>query len=248
MAAAHRSSEVQPGRKTADAHSQMKITEISRPQSLTDQAYQHLKAAIRSGAIEQHFFYPLGEMAAGFGISRTPVREAVLKLAHEGLLEILPQRGFRIREVAPEEAAEVFELRNLLEGRTVEKLARKSDPEELRKLRAILARQERLVNEPRRFLEVDEEFHLTMLELAGFRRAREFIVMLRDVIWLLGIKALSAPGRLEGVLSEHNRIVECIARKDAAAARRALRAHLDSTFRTIQQDRAAKVDRSARDG
>jgi DNA-binding GntR family transcriptional regulator len=234
--------------KTANGHSQMKMTEISRPKSLTDQAYHHLKAAIRSGALEQHYFYPLGEVAAEFGISRTPVREAVLKLAHEGLLEILPQRGFRIREVAPEEAAEVFELRNLLEGRTVEKLARKARADDLRKLRAILARQQRLVNEPRRFLDVDEEFHLTMLELAGFRRAREFIVMLRDVIWLLGIKALSAPGRLEGVLSEHSQIVDCIARKDPAAARRAVSAHLDSTYRTIEQGPPAKANRTDHNG
>src|SRR5438067_877979 len=95
----------------------VKIAGIDRPKSLTDHAYERLKAAIRDGSLNHRRFYPLGDLAAIFGISRTPVREAVLKLAHEGLVTILPQRGFRLREISPDEAAEVFELRSLIEGR-----------------------------------------------------------------------------------------------------------------------------------
>jgi len=226
----------------------MKIKEINRPRSLTDQAYQRLRAAIRNGALEPHRFYPLGEVATGFGISRTLVREAVLKLAHDGLLEILPQRGFRLPHISAAEAAEVFELRSLLEGRTVEKLAEKSSPEEAQRLRMIIKRQQRLVNEPARFLEVDEEFHLTMLNLAGFRRAREFIATLRDVIWSLGFTALSSPGRLDDVIAEHTRIVECIERHNVSAARAALTAHLESTYAQIQPDQRGGARRSGQDG
>lgn len=219
----------------AETRSRMGIEEIDRGRSLTEHAYHRLKAAIREGSIEAHRFYPLGDVAAGFGISRTPVREAVLKLSHEGLLEILPQRGFRIREISSEEAAEVFELRSLLEGRTVEKLAKKALPADVQKLRGILERQSRHLNDTPKFLEVDEEFHLTMLELAGFRRARDFIVSLRDVIWQLGSEALSLPGRLEEVLAEHTAVVDRVERGDAAGARRAIAGHLESTSAKIQQ-------------
>lgn len=210
-----------------------RMAEITRPKSLTDHAYERLKAAIRSGALEPHRFYPLGEIAQNFGISRTPVREAVLKLAHDGLLEILPQRGFRIREVGPEEMAEVFELRGLIEARTVENLAKKGTAGDIQSLRSILKRQERVVHDVGRFLDVDEEFHLTMLERAGLRRAREFMVTLRDIIWLLGLEALALPGRLEEVLAEHRRVVDAIERKDVTGARRAIESHLTSTYAKI---------------
>lgn len=226
-------------RSPTGTRSSMGIAEIDRPRSLTEHAYQRLKAAIREGSIEPRRFYPLGDVAEGFGISRTPVREAVLKLSHEGLLEILPQRGFRIREISPEEADEVFELRTLLEGRTVEKLAKRASPEDVRKLRAILRRQSRFLNDTPRFLEVDEEFHLTMLELAGFRRARDFMVSLRDVIWLLGSEALSLPGRLQEVLAEHTAVVDHIEHGEAAAGRRSIAGHLEST--------ATKIRRAERD-
>jgi DNA-binding GntR family transcriptional regulator len=226
----------------------MKLTEITRPKSLTDEAYQRLRAAVREGSLELHRFYRLGEIAARFGISRTPVREAVLKLAHEGLLEILPQRGFRLHHISVAEAAEVFELRSLLEGRTVEKLAEKGSSDEVQQLRMIIKRQERFVNQPARFLEVDEEFHLTMLNLAGFRRAREFIATLRDVIRSLGFTALSSPGRLDDVIAEHARIVECIEQHNPSAARAALTAHLESTYAQIRLDQRSSAGRFGQDG
>ena len=214
----------------------MKISEIHRPKSLTDEAYRRLRAAIRNGSLETHRFYPLGEVAARFGISRTPVREAVLKLAHEGLLEMLPQRGFHLREISLAEAEEIFELRGLLEGRTVEKLAEKRSSDEVRQLRKILKRQDRFVNEPRRFLEIDEEFHLTMLDLAGFHRAREFLATIRDVIWSLSFEALSCPGRLDHVISEHALIVDCIENGRPSAARSAIGLHLQRTYAQIRPD------------
>lgn len=223
----------------------VKIAGIARPKSLTDHAYERLKAAIRDGSLTHQQFYPLGDLAAIFGISRTPVREAVLKLAHEGLVTMLPQRGFRLREISPDEAIEVFELRSLIEGRAVEKLAKRATEQEIQDLRAILRRQQQAINDVGKFLDIDEEFHLHMLELAGLRRAREFLVSLRDIIWSLGSAALRLPGRLDEVLVEHMQLVECIAKKDATRARRAIDAHLHSTFNKIK---VAGEERSSHQG
>jgi DNA-binding GntR family transcriptional regulator len=225
----------------------MKITGINRPKSLTDEAYQRLRAAVSNGSLELQRFYPLGEVAAGFGISRTPVREAVLKLAHEGLLEIRP-RGFRLRHISLTEAVEIFELRSLLEGRTAEKVAAKCNLGEVQQLRSIIKRQQRLVNDPGRFLKADEQFHMTLLDLAGFRRAREFIAMLRDVIWSLGFEALSSPGRLDAVIVEHSHIVECIEQRSPAAAHAAINAHLESSYAQIRLNQRSGARNSSSNG
>ncbi len=231
------------GRRTKEAQGRsswsgkMSGVGIDRPKSLTEHAYDRLKAAIREGSLEPRRFYPLGDVASAFGISRTPVREAVLKLAHDGLLEILPQRGFRVREIPPEEAAEVFELRTLIEGRAVEKLGRFATEKDVRDFRAILRRQQRATHDTASFLNIDEEFHLTMLERAGLRRAREFLITLRDVIWILGFDALGLPGRLDEVLVEHTNVVDFIERHDPERARRALDTHLTSTFSKIKAAR-----------
>ncbi|MGH7966646.1 MAG: GntR family transcriptional regulator [Candidatus Binatia bacterium] len=223
----------------------VKIASIDRPKSLTDHAYERLKAAIRDGSLNHQQFYPLGDLASIFGISRTPVREAVLKLAHEGLVTMLPQRGFRLREISPQEATEVFELRSLIEGRAVEKLAKHATAQEIQDLRAILRRQQHAMNDVGTFLDIDEEFHLRMLELAGLRRAREFLVTLRDIIWSLGSTALHLPGRLNEVLVEHTKLVDGIEKKDPVRARRALDAHLHSTFHKIKAARAEQFPQTA---
>ena len=210
-------------------HTNIRISGINRPKSLTDSVYERLKAAIRNQTLRQRHFYPLGEIAAGFGISRTPVREAVIRLAQAGLVEVAPQRGFRVREIPPNEGKEVFELRSLIEGHAVEKLAKKATDEDLRVLRNILRRQQRLTNDVSKFLDVDEAFHLEMVDRAGLRRAHDFLSTLRDIIWLLGYTALSVPGRLEEVLAEHTAIVDRIEKRDRPGARKALDAHLEST-------------------
>lgn len=223
----------------------VKIAGIDRPKSLTDHAYERLKAAIRDGSLHHQRFYPLGDLASIFGISRTPVREAVLKLAHEGLVTMLPQRGFRLREISPQEAIEVFELRSLIEGRAVEKLAKNATQQEIQDLRAILLRQQHAINDVGKFLDIDEEFHLRMLELAGLRRAREFLVTLRDIIWSLGSAALHLPGRLDEVLVEHTQLVDCIEKKEPVRARRAIDTHLHSTFKKIKAAWAEQSSQTA---
>ncbi|MFQ5660043.1 MAG: GntR family transcriptional regulator [Gammaproteobacteria bacterium] len=217
----------------------MKISEIRQRLSLTEQAHARLKKAIREGVLTQHRFYPLRELAEQLGVSRTPVREAAIKLAHEGLAEIVPQRGFRVRTIPPAEVTEVFELRRILEGRAVEKLAERANRSDVRALFTLLERQERAIKDIPRFLDIDEEFHMRLLELSGLPRARDFLVTLRDIICLLGLEALNVGGRTEEVLKEHTAIVEGIARSNASEARQALLLHLDSTRDKIKNTASA---------
>ncbi|MFQ5667326.1 MAG: GntR family transcriptional regulator [Candidatus Binatia bacterium] len=211
-----------------------KIAGIDRPKSLTEHAYRRLKTAIREGSLVPEHFYPLGQMATQLGISRTPVREAVLRLEHDGLVEIVRQRGFRVRRVPWEEAAEVFELRSIIEGRALERVVKRAGPQDIRTLRAILRRQGHVTSDTARFLDIDEEFHLQIVEMAGLRRAKDFLITLRDVVWLVGFEVLRRRSRSAEVLAEHTAIVDAIEAGDPARVRQALDRHLASTYTKIK--------------
>jgi DNA-binding GntR family transcriptional regulator len=206
---------------------------IDRATSLADQAQISIKDAIRNGIIQPKRFYSEQGIADSLNISRTPVREAVLHLEHEGLLEVLPQRGFRIRDIPPVERDEIFELRTLLEVHIVKKGARRIDDSGIREIWAILERQARKRANFAAFLDADEEFHLRIAELAGFNKAKDFLAELRGTVWLLGFEALDRPQRVDRVLDEHRAIIESLEHKNANGAARAMKQHLDSTHEAV---------------
>ncbi|MGH9167415.1 MAG: GntR family transcriptional regulator [Acidimicrobiia bacterium] len=202
---------------------------IDRPDSLAQQAYRSIRQALRNQVLVHGEFYSESELAQSMGISRTPVREALIELAREGLVEIVPQRGFRLRILGPDDQREVFELRTVLESYVAERLARQATPDQVAQLREVLARQAGLVDEASEFLGVDEEFHLLMPRLVGLERTHEMLATLRGAMWLIGSTALSLPQRGPAVLSEHAAIVDAIADGDSKGAARALRHHIEQT-------------------
>ncbi len=208
---------------------------IDRPDSLAQQAYRAIRQAIRDRIIVHNVFYSEGELAESLGISRTPVREALIQLAREGLIEIVPQRGFRLRIIGPEERREIFELREVLESFVVEHLAKKATTDDVNQLREILRQQAALLDDPIRFLAVDEQFHLLMPRLAGLERTHQMMVSLRGAMWLLGSVALALPQRAPDVLKEHTAVVDAIEAHDVEAAVAAIRAHLKATARAAEQ-------------
>ncbi|CAN5378742.1 MAG: GntR family transcriptional regulator [Acidimicrobiia bacterium] len=213
---------------------------IDRPESLAQQAYQSIRMAIRRQALVRGKFHSENELAQSMGISRTPVREALIELAREGLVEIVPQRGFRLGELDAADQQEVFELRRVLESYVVRRLAAVATPDEVALLRDLLERQAGLIDDASEFLAVDEEFHLLMPRLVKLERTREMLLALRGAMWLMGSTALALPERSPTVLKEHLAVVNAIEAGNPAAAVRAIRRHIDKT--------AKAVEMSGRDG
>lgn len=207
------------------------IPAIERPDSLAQQAYRLLRLAIQRQELVQDTFYSESELAEFMGISRTPVREALIELAREGLVEIIPQRGFRLHVLDEGDRREVFDLRVVIEAYVVTELAKQATSDDVAQLRAILRRQAQFVDDADAFLEVDEEFHLLMPKLVGLRLADQMLGTLRGAMWLLGSSALALPERIPDVLDEHTAIVDAIEAGDAAAARRAIQRHVKVTAR-----------------
>lgn len=202
---------------------------LARPERLAQRAYQAIRQAIRHGILVHGDLYSENDLSSRLGISRTPVREALIELAREGLVEIAPQRGFRLRKLSLEEQREIFDLRRVLESYVVERLAKNATPEGVAQLKQLLAGQADHIDDPSAFLAVDEQFHLLMPELVGLARTSDLLVTLRGAMWLMGSTALVLPHRAPDVLSEHQAIVDAIADHDPARAVRAVQAHIKRT-------------------
>jgi DNA-binding GntR family transcriptional regulator len=202
---------------------------IGKPDTLAQRAYKAIRQGIREGTLSQGTRYSEAELAATMEISRTPVREALIELSREGLVEILPQRGFRLRSLTLAEQEEVFDLRLLLESYSIERLAKVATADDVAQLRELLRRQRELLDEPSEFLVVDEQFHLLMPYLVGLERTHKVLATLRGAMWLIANVALSLRDRASYIVEEHTAVVDAIEAHDVEAALSAIRAHLSKT-------------------
>jgi DNA-binding GntR family transcriptional regulator len=213
------------------------IPSVSRSETLSRQAYAAIRSSIRSGAIAANGFYSEVQLAQALNISRTPVREALIELEREGLIEIVPQRGFRLRSISAAERDEAYELRTLIETNVVRRFAKEASDADIRALQAIVEHQAEVIDEPAAFLNADEEFHLAIPTFLNLERTRRILLTLRGIIWLGGLDAISVPKRSTEVLAEHRKIVERIAAHDPAGAAKSLKAHIDLTRKALTNAR-----------
>jgi DNA-binding GntR family transcriptional regulator len=202
---------------------------LPRTETLSRRAYGAVRKAIRDRIILPEVLYSEVQIADVLGISRTPVREALIELAREGIVDKFPQRGFRLRSISDEEAREVFEVRALLESHLARKLAIRASDQDVRTLGQILDRQARVTNDPSAFLELDEEFHLAFASLLGFARTRQMLLSLRGIIWVAGLAAIAQPRRAVKVLAEHRALLDRIAAGDPSGATKAIQSHIKNT-------------------
>src|ERR1700722_576230 len=200
-----------------------------RDETAGRQAYRALRLAIQRGDLTLGQLYSIGQIADQLNISRTPVREAVGRLEAESLVEILPQRGFRLRVISDSEAEEFFALREMLESYVVRTLIAKNDPSLVRPLLAIIEHQEQFVEDDERFMHFAEELHVAMAECAGLPRVAWILNALRGQLWLLGTQSISQP----------NRRAHAIADGDTARATQAIREHLANAGQAYREQREA---------
>ena len=204
-----------------------------RQESAADRAYAFVKHRIISGGYPGGALISEGEVSAALEISRTPVREAFLRLSVEGLLRLYPKRGALVVPVSASEVHEVLEARQLIEqhaARTV--IAAGRHHAVAAELYAILDRH-RDPGVPRDahwFTDVDQRFHGALVEAAGNRLLAGFYAALRDRQLRMGTAALHRdPGRYEAILAEHAELARLIDAGDVAKVTSALGDHLAAT-------------------
>ncbi len=215
---------------------------IEQPLQLAKLAYEALRDSILSGHLAPGDIVNEMALAKELGISRTPVREALLELSSQGLVDILPRKGVRIKYFTERDVKEVCEIRELIELAVVEELARKEPGRSFKRLQGALEQQrEALKNgDMVEFLKADRLFHLALTNLADNRRLPKILENLRDLIQVMGKEALTRQGRVGEVLEEHLDIVACIKQGKMREAKEAMQRHL-------RRSRSAILDGLKRD-
>ena len=172
-----------------------------------------------------------------YGISRTPLREALKVLHSEGLVVLVPRRGCYVRELSAAELDQIFPVMALLEGRCAYEAAQKITPPDLQQLDALHAELERYasLNDVDRYYEQNYRFHEQVQRLAGNQFLQRAISDLRKLLRLVRHQQLKARGRLQASLQEHRRIMQALRAGDAAAAEKIMQEHLSSQRVALMQ-------------
>jgi DNA-binding GntR family transcriptional regulator len=197
--------------------------------SLRERVAESLRAALVSGRMVPGTTYSIPALAEQFGVSATPVREAMLDLVNEGIVAAVPNKGFRVVELSEAELDQITELRRLLEVPTVGALAGAVDRASIKRLRGLAsavsdaARRADVVG----YVEADRELHLALLGEAGNPRLVEMVGRLRDQSRLYGLEQLAADGVLVDSADEHLRLIDALESGDRRAAERVMAHHLD---------------------
>lgn len=201
-----------------------------RKLSAQDVTYLFLKRRIAELPRDGATFLTESEVAQAAGTSRTPVREALLRLETEGFLEIVPKKGAFVPPISDADVRAVMEARELVEHWCVRRVvgAGLGFHDELDRL---IAQQRDLIDDPVGFIECDRTFHRAIVRKAGNVVLAEFYESLRDRQVRMGLRAISnEDNRARSVLAEHAAIVEALRAGDPAKAGDALAAHLSSTM------------------
>ncbi|MEV6139587.1 GntR family transcriptional regulator [Nocardia sp. NPDC051990] len=199
-------------------------------------AYEWLKNTILTLPRDEEMFLSEAQVAAASGTSRTPVREALLRLEAEGFVRRVPHKGAYIPALTDVDVDDVLQARRVVEEWSITQVA--PNPGQVpARLRELVARQE-ADTDPVEFIAHDLEFHTTVIRAAGNQVMHEFYRSLRDRQMRMGVRiVLADEQRKKQVLIEHRAIVDALAAGDTEAAIRAVREHLDTTLRSLKQPR-----------
>ena len=185
-------------------------------------------------------------LAADYGISRTPLREALKVLASEGLVTLKPRRGCYVTEISERDLDEIFTVMALLEGQCAADTARKASETDLIHLRSVHDELERAAdtNDIDGFFEANQAFHQEVQHIADNRWLTQAITDLRKVIKLSRHHSLFSDGRLKQSLAEHRAILDALAHRDVARSEQLMRAHISSGRQALAKV-AARRDSAA---
>ena len=212
-----------------------KFAAIKQPESLAKMAYEAIRQSILSGQWKIGELYNEKAIAADLGISRTPVREALLELASQDLIIFLPRRGLMVNRFTRHDVDEIFELRKAIELAAVEKITVAAPPFDLFEIEEALLSQRKAVRQKDylAFMEADRLFHTSFSELTKNRRLIAILDNIRDMIHVMGAKALALEGRAVEVIKEHQTIFEAVKKGNIEEARRTMAYHLDQSKEAV---------------
>jgi DNA-binding GntR family transcriptional regulator len=207
------------------------LTLPSAAGSLADAVAQAVRDGIAAGELVPDRTYSVYQLADLLGVSRSPVREGMLRLAEAGLVEIRRNRGFRVLPPRAHDVEEIVEIRLALEPPAAGKAARLGTGEQHTAIRAALDAMAAAAarGDDASFWPADRTLHDLLLRAAGNVRAAAIVAQLRSTTALLGPPTTASGRTLAEIHAEHEPVVAAVLARDGAGAEAAMRAHLAAT-------------------
>jgi len=202
-----------------------------RPRTATasSRIYTDLRAELVSLARRPGEAISEAEIALAYGVSRTPVREAILKLSDEGLVEIFPQSGINVSRIPIAALPEAIVIRRALEETTARMTAELATASQILALHSIVERQREadVAHDRDAFHQADELFHATIAEIAGYPGIWKLILQVKVNVDRFRQLTLPQAGRMATVIAEHERILSAIEAHDVDGASTAMAKHIE---------------------
>ncbi len=195
------------------------------PRALYEEVAELLRQRIFSRELAPGSWIDELKLAEEYGISRTPLREALKVLATEGLVTMKVRRGAYVTEVNEKDLTDVYHLLSLLESDAAGVVAANATAAQLKQLQDLHNQLEKAVGNREKFFQINEEFHMRLLEIANNRWRDQMVADLRKVMKLNRHNSLLKSGRIEESLAEHRAIMQAITAHDAASAMQRMREH-----------------------
>jgi DNA-binding GntR family transcriptional regulator len=198
------------------------------PRALYEEVAELLRQRIFQRELEPGSWIDEMKLAEEYGISRTPLREALKVLAAEGLVTMKVRRGAYVTEVSEKDLSDVYHLLSLLESDAAGIVAERASDAQIAELQALHKQLEAAAGHREKFFALNERFHMRLLAIAGNRWRDQMVADLRKVMKLNRHNSLLKSGRVKESMLEHRAIVEALARRDAKAAVKRMQEHFSN--------------------
>jgi DNA-binding GntR family transcriptional regulator len=214
---------------------------------LQDRVRDELRAAIIDGRLVPGKLYSVQTLADQFGVSRSPVREALIDLGQNGMVRFERNRGVRVLETSIHDLEEIFTLRLLLEVPATYRATRQMTPEAIALLQQELEAMRTAADagDERAMMRHDARWHGALLEMSGNRRLVEYVDRLRDVVLTKGASTVGRSRTLHDICEEHEAIIERVVARDAKAAASQMKRHLINTGCLLLKQEGGRDDEGA---
>lgn len=204
----------------------MDVAEKLDSVSLSEKAYLIIRRKLLIGSVPHGTKLNEVDLASQLGISRSPIREALQRLMHEGLLQQIPRRGVFVRQFTSQEIIELSEVREALEVQAVRLAARRASDEALEQLQSTLrAAEKRLANGEEGY-PTDEDFHMSLFRLAANRQLTDLAVSIHTQLRLARSLSGAKPARAKEALKEHLAIFSCVSERNEEKAVHTMQQHI----------------------
>ena len=198
------------------------------PRALYQEVAELVRQRIFRRELEPGSWIDEMKLAEEYGISRTPLREALKVLAAEGLVTMKVRRGAYVTEVSESDLSDVYHLLSLLESDAAGVVAERATAAQLKELQELHEELEAAAGNRDRFFALNERFHMRLLEIAGNRWRDQMVADLRKVMKLNRHNSLLKSGRIQESLKEHRAIMRALAKRDGAAAMQKMQEHFSN--------------------